>query len=111
MPSAWDNNFSTVHSQLHIDNFGEDVTYRAAGSAATSSIKAKTEHLPDLSPVTALPHHRRKFTFRVTDLPAGEPQRGSKITDENGDIWTIFDQLKSVMGLITVFARIGQTRT
>lgn len=101
--------------QVLFDVFPRDVSYRQAGSAVTATVPALFEHLPDLSAATAIPHQRRKFTFRRGDLPTGSPARQDKFTEvATGDVWTVFDQLMPEAEpegeMVTVFARIVQTR-
>ena len=100
--------------QSLFDLFARNVTYRQTGSAVTAVVPALFEHLADLSPATAVPHQRRKFTFRAEDLPTDSPRRGDKFEDTLSQTWTVFDLLmveaEPEAGMITCFARILQTR-
>lgn len=111
--TAFDTQFNSTAWQLLQTLHGEAVTYtikptEPGAADVASAITVVAEHLPDLSPATARPHQRRKFWIDSTDITL--PKRGDQITDAGGSVWSIFDVIRPVGGVVGVFARIGQVR-
>lgn len=92
-----------------LTELAEEVTFRRRGqSSGGDTVQAIPEHLPDISEATADPLQRRAWHIPLNDDVglSSDPQRGDKIVDSAGEVWTVQYTTLSVEGHMVVFTSI-----